>query len=102
MMEKIVSLLSISMSEGHLVNQFIWLLGGSILIIIFSFIMFQLLWKSFKVEAIKSSKISINTALLLIFVWFTILFSAIISVHLIIIIGIIIVSVLFITVSKLE
>ncbi len=101
-MEKLLFLLSISMSEGHLVNQFIWFLGGSVFIIILSFIMFQLLWKSFKIEAIKSSKISIITALLLIFVWFTILFSAIISVHLIIIIGIIIISVLFITVSKLE
>jgi hypothetical protein len=101
-MEKILFLLSISMSEGHLVNQFIWFAGGSIVIIIFSFIMFQLLWKSFKVEAIKSSKMSVVTALLLMFVWFTILFSALISLHLIIIIGIIIVSVLFITVSKLE
>lgn len=101
-MEKLLFLLSISMSEGHLVNQFIWFLCGSLVIVIFSFIMFQLLWKSFKIEAIKSSKISIVTALLLIFVWFTILFSALISLHLIIIIGIIIVSVLFITVSKLE
>ena len=101
-MEKILFLLSISMSEGHLVNQFIWFLGGSIAIVIFSFIMFQLLWKFFKVEAIKSSKMSVIIALLLMFVWFTILFSAIISLHIIIIIGIIIVSVLFITVSKLE
>ncbi|MEQ8188223.1 MAG: hypothetical protein ABRQ39_09675 [Candidatus Eremiobacterota bacterium] len=101
-MEKLLFLLSISMSEGHLVNQFIWFFGGSLVIIIFSFIMFQLLWKSFKVEAIKSSKISVVTALLLIFVWFTVLLNALISVHLIIIIGIIIVSVLFITVSKLE
>lgn len=101
-MEKVLFLLSISMSEGHLVNQFIWFAGGSIVIIIFSFIMFQLLWKSFKVEAIKSSKMSVVTALLLMFLWFTILFNALISLHLIIIIGIIIVSVLFITVSKLE
>jgi hypothetical protein len=99
---KILCPLSFTIPEGHLANQVLWFAGGLVCIIIFSFIIFQLLWKSFKLEAVKSSKMSIIIALLLVFIWFTILFNTFISIHLIIIIAIIVIGILFVTVIKLE
>jgi len=99
---KILPLFAFSISEGHLAGQFLWLGIGIIIIIIFSLIIFQLLWKLFKLEAIKSTRMSLVTGLLLAFIWFTILFSSIISLNLIVIIGIIVLSILFLTISRLN
>ncbi|HPZ07485.1 MAG TPA: hypothetical protein PL110_05185 [Candidatus Eremiobacteraeota bacterium] len=101
-MNKFLLLYLFSISEGHLVNQILWFTGGLLLIVVVSFMIFQFLWKSFRLEAIKASKVSIILALILTFIWFTILFNTFISLYLIVIIGIIVTCILFITVSKLE
>jgi hypothetical protein len=95
-------LLALDISHGHITRQLIWFFAGLFIIIIFSYTAFHVLWKNLKLEAIKSTKLSLITALLLIFIWFTILFNIFISLHLIIIVGIIIAALLFIMISKLD
>ena len=95
-------LLIFKVSESHLINQFLLLGIGIVIILVISFVMFQLLWKAFSLEAIKSTRLSIITGLLLTFIWFALLFKSLISLHLIIIIAVIVIAILFLTVSKLE
>lgn len=94
--------LALEISQGHITRQLILFFAGLFIIMIVSYGIFQILWRNFRLEAIKSTKLSLIIALLLTFIWFTILFNIFISLHLIIIVGIIIVALLFIIISKLD
>jgi len=95
-------LFALSISESHIARQFIWFAAGFAGIVIFSYIISKLLWKSCNLEAIRASKISLILGLILTFIWFTFLFNSFVNLYLIIIIGIIVVATLFITVLKFD
>lgn len=101
-MSLFLPLMALSISESHLARQFIWFGSGFIFIVIISFVMSQILWKYFNLEAVRASKIAFIAGLIMTFLWFTLLFNSLISLYLIIIVGIIVVSVLFITVLKFD
>ena len=94
--------LALSLSEGHLAQQFLYFGIGVAIIIIISFILFQMLWKAFNIEALKATKLAITIGLVLAFILFTVLFNTFVSLYSIIIAGIIVVALLFFTVTKLD